>query len=87
MTEDSVTYRVGSLNDSSNVGKSAATRELAMFAAGHLHRDDCLVLEKTTWEEKFGRLRPAWTVIEAAERRPGEWKLGAEAFQEPQFAV
>lgn len=71
------TYRVGSVNDPTNVGKSAASKELAMFAAGHLSRADCLVLERTQWEFRDGRMRPAWTVIEDAERSPGEWKLGS----------
>lgn len=74
--DDSVTYRVGSLNDPTNVGKSAATPDLAKFAAGQLQRDECLVLERTNWEEKNGRLRPAWTVILDAEHSPREWDLG-----------
>jgi hypothetical protein len=73
---DNTTYRVGSVNDPTNVGKSARTRELALFAAQGLMRDDCLVLERTQWEEKNGKMRPAWTVIEDAEHSPGEWKLG-----------
>ncbi|ESY31625.1 hypothetical protein X749_08700 [Mesorhizobium sp. LNJC391B00] len=50
-----------------------------MFAAGHLRRDECLVLEKTQWEEKYDKMRPAWTVILDAEHEPGEWDLGFRA--------
>lgn len=71
-----ITYRVGSVNDPTNVGKSAASKGLAKFAAGGLARTDCLVLERTQWEFRDGRMRPAWTVIEDAERSPGEWQLG-----------
>ncbi|MER8517971.1 hypothetical protein NKH34_13735 [Mesorhizobium sp. M1148] len=77
--DTNVTYRVGSVNDPTNVGKSAINRELAMFAAGHLRRDECLVLEKTQWEEKYDKMRPAWTVILDAEHEPGEWDLGFRA--------
>ncbi|MER8506575.1 MULTISPECIES: hypothetical protein [unclassified Mesorhizobium] len=49
--DDTIAFRVGSVDDPTNMGKSAATRELAMFAAGHLRREDCLVLEKTQWED------------------------------------
>ena len=74
--QENVTYRVGSVDDPTNVGKSARTPELAKFAARNLIRIDCLVLEKTLWEEKFDKLRPAFTVIMDAEHEPGEWKLG-----------
>jgi hypothetical protein len=79
--DDNITYRVGSLNDPTNIGKSAVDRELAMFAAGHLRRDDCLVIEKTQWEDKYGKLRPAWTTIIDAEHQPGEWELGVRRKQ------
>jgi hypothetical protein len=74
--ETETTYRVGSLNDPHNIGKTAATAELAKFAAVHISRTDCLVLERTVWENKDGKMRPAFTVIDDAEHRPGEWKLG-----------
>jgi hypothetical protein len=84
MSEDTITYRVGVLNDPHNVGKSARTPALAKFAARDVAREDCLVLERTKWEEKDGRLRPVWTVIDDAEHRPGEWNLGI--YEEPEFS-
>ena len=83
MNEETTTYRVGVLNDPHNVGKSARTPALAKFAARDVDRSECLVLERTKWEEKDGRLRPVWTVIDDAEHQVGEWKLGV--FQETQF--
>ncbi|MER9880812.1 hypothetical protein [Mesorhizobium sp. M0118] len=74
--DENTSYRVGSLNDPTNVGKSARTRQLAMFAARDLSRHDCLVLERTKWEKKDGKMRPAWTVIEDAERKPNTWIVG-----------
>jgi hypothetical protein len=70
-----ITYRVGSPNDPQNVGKTAATPELAKWAAQHLDRSECLVLERTVWEERDYKLKPIFTVIDDAERRPGEWDL------------
>lgn len=70
-----ITYRVGTLNDPTNVGKTAKTVELAKWAARGLDRSECLVLERTVWEERDNRLKPAFTVIDDAERRPGEWDL------------
>lgn len=76
MEDETITYRVGALNDPHNVGKSARTPQLAKFAARDLDRGECLVLERTQWENRDGRMRPAWTVIDDAEHAPNEWKLG-----------
>ena len=69
------TYRAGWLNDPHNVGKTAATPELAKWAARHLDRSECLVLERTIWDERDHKLKPILTVIDEAERYPGEWDL------------
>ena len=70
-----VTYRVGSLNGPGNVGKTAKSPEIAKWAAQHLDRSECLVLERTVWEERDYKLKPVFTVIDEAEQRPGEWDL------------
>ncbi len=69
------TYRVGSLNNPHNVGKTAARIDLAKWAARDLDRSECLVLERTVWDEKDHKLKPIFTVIDDAERQPGEWDL------------
>jgi hypothetical protein len=71
------TYRVGTLNDHVNVGKTAATPELAKWAARNLDRTECLVLERTVWEERDYKLKPVFTVIDDAEHCAGEWDLAS----------
>ena len=69
------TYRVGALNDPTRVGKTAATPALAKWAARGLDRSECLVLERTVWEERDFKLKPVFTVIDEAEMKPNEWDL------------
>ena len=63
------------MNDPENVGKTAASPALAKWAARNLDRSDCLVLERTVWEERDYKLKPVFTVIDDAEHKPGEWDL------------
>ncbi|KQT56154.1 hypothetical protein ASG52_24475 [Methylobacterium sp. Leaf456] len=70
-----ITYRIGTLNDPSNVGRTASSPYLAKRAAILLDRSQCLALEKTFWEERDRKLKAVLTVIEDAEHFPGEWDL------------
>ena len=77
MEEIEQTYRVVSLGDSTWTGKTAATPELAKLAAADFERGEVVGLERTDWGDHFGKPKVLRTVLIDAERRPGEWKLGA----------
>lgn len=54
---------------------TAISPELAKWAAQDLNRSECLVLERTVWDERDYKLKPIFTVIDDTERSPGEWDL------------
>jgi len=76
------TFRIIDLDDpATNVGLTAATRELAMRSPGRLFRDGNtrLAIEQTEWIDRGDRWTVTRSVVVDAEATPGLWKIGAEA--------
>ena len=74
------TYRLVDLENPANVGKTAATPELAKLVQGDLARNDqirlCMV--QTDWHEEFGKRKITRSIVIEAESHAGEWKLGLQ---------
>ena len=72
------TYRLGDLEDSGNVGKTAATPELALLVPGDLRRTGStrLCMVQTDWHEEYGKFKITRSIVTEAEAHAGEWKLG-----------
>jgi hypothetical protein len=71
------TYRLVELGGKGRKGGTALSSNLAKLVPGDLDRSERLGMERTEWEDYFGKKRPHRTVLIEAERRPGEWVLGA----------
>jgi len=76
--EYEATYRLILLSNSEIVGRTAATRDLAMLAPGDLtsYRSERLGLEQSDWVEEYGKPKIRRTILIDAESAPGEWTLG-----------
>jgi hypothetical protein len=76
------TYRLVALGDSTNVGLTALTQDLAKLVPGNLHRGgNRLGIERTDWVYDFGKPKVHRTILIEAEPRPGAWKIGPDADQ------
>jgi hypothetical protein len=83
MATRDVTFRLIELGGQRRAGQTAINAELAKLVPGNLDRSLLLGIERTEWEDYFGKKRPQRTVLIAAEDRPGQWSLGAELPAEP----
>jgi hypothetical protein len=82
MQDMDTTYRLVALGDSSNVGQTAATPQLAKLVPGNLYREsNRLGIERTDWVDHFGKPKVHRTILIEAESRPGEWKIGPDSCQ------
>jgi hypothetical protein len=81
MSDDTqVTYRLIVLGEANNVGQTALTPELAKLVPGNLERgDQRLGMERTDWDQHYGKPKVVRTVLIDAESTPGEWTIGANA--------
>ena len=72
------TYRVVVLGGDRDItGQTADTPELAKLVPPDVDRSKFrLGVERTDWDEHFGKPRAVRTVLIEAETKPNEWKVG-----------
>jgi hypothetical protein len=79
LSETDTTYRLVDLNNPNNVGRTAATPELAKLVPGDLNREGRrLGIERTDWVEHNGKPKISRTVLIEVEGVPGEWVIGVD---------
>jgi hypothetical protein len=70
------TYRCVNLANDHEVGKTAATPELAKLVAQYIDRSSRIGMEQTDWIDHFDKKKVHRSILIDAEKKPGEWELG-----------
>ncbi len=84
LSETETTFRLIDISDPTNVGRTAASAQLAKLVPGDLNRENRrLGMERTDWVEHYGKPKIARTVLVDAERRVGQWEIGPDIVLRP----